>query len=152
MAPGDLCNNLLHKLLVGVRFGERAHVLQVARGEALHFGEGATQVDGQAVDDFRTPAVLSLSFEDGAPDPPVEQHQSAVDGEDGAHLCGSDALPQVIQEGFIVFRYLEQIAQRESSNWRNVLSAYSSLLTCQTTSNSDCFPAASFRASRNSSA
>jgi hypothetical protein len=104
----------LHKLLVGVRFGECAHVLQVTRGEALHFGEGAAQVGGQAVDDVRTSAVLLLPFKDSAPNTPIEQHQLAVDSEGGAHLCGSDALPEVIQEGFIIFRYLEQIAHRST--------------------------------------
>jgi hypothetical protein len=40
VTPGELCNSLLHNLLVRPRLRERAHVLQVPRREALHLWEG----------------------------------------------------------------------------------------------------------------
>jgi hypothetical protein len=39
MAPGQLCNDLLHKLLVGVRLSESSHIFQVSRLKSPHSGE-----------------------------------------------------------------------------------------------------------------
>ena len=44
VVPGDLCKRLLHNRTVGPRRGEGAHVLEVARRETLHVGEGLAQV------------------------------------------------------------------------------------------------------------
>jgi hypothetical protein len=45
-----LCKQRLHNCLVRPRGGERAHVLQVARREALHLGEHGVEVDAEPVD------------------------------------------------------------------------------------------------------
>jgi len=44
MSPRQLCNDLLHKLLVGVGFGERPHILEVSATKAMHVGEGRCQI------------------------------------------------------------------------------------------------------------
>jgi hypothetical protein len=45
VSPRDLCNKLLHKLLIRPSLGKRADVLKVPGGEALHFGEGFRRDD-----------------------------------------------------------------------------------------------------------
>jgi hypothetical protein len=54
-----LCSNLLHNSSVGPGFGERAHVLQVARREPLHLRKGGVKVSAEPVDDARSPASFS---------------------------------------------------------------------------------------------
>jgi hypothetical protein len=44
MAPRQLCNNLLHKLLVGPSFGESPHVFQIPGRNTGHLRESATQI------------------------------------------------------------------------------------------------------------
>ena len=44
VAPGNLCNNLLHKHFLRVGLGEGPHILEVARRESLHFWEGAAEI------------------------------------------------------------------------------------------------------------
>src|SRR5882757_24914 len=39
MSPGQLCNDLLHKLLVGVRFGKSPHIFQVSCSESGYLGK-----------------------------------------------------------------------------------------------------------------
>jgi hypothetical protein len=44
VAPRQLRNNLLHKLLVRVRFRKCAHILQVPGSKSTHFREGSSQI------------------------------------------------------------------------------------------------------------
>ena len=46
MPPRNLCNNLLHKFLIGVSFGEFSHILEIAHGIALGIRIFQAQVTG----------------------------------------------------------------------------------------------------------
>jgi len=83
VAPGQLCNKLLHNRLLGPRLGERAHIFKVAQPEALDAREPGLEIMGQPVDDFGAPALGVLTGEDIATDRPVEQDELAVDSECG---------------------------------------------------------------------
>ncbi len=56
--PGQLCNNLLRKLLVGVRFSKCAHVFQVPGSKSTHFRERSSQILRQAINDFCAPSFI----------------------------------------------------------------------------------------------
>ena len=83
VAPGNLCNNLLHKFLLLVGGREPPHVLEVARGEPGSLWKRVPKVRGEAVDDLGTPAVLLLPSQDLLPDLPVEEDDLSVDGGSG---------------------------------------------------------------------
>jgi hypothetical protein len=44
MIPGQSRKHRLHKFGIGPGFGERPHVLEIARREAFHLGKGTAQV------------------------------------------------------------------------------------------------------------
>jgi hypothetical protein len=62
------------------------------------------QVDRQAVDHLRAPAVFLLARQDIPADLPVEQHQFAVHGERCADLGVSNALLQIAQKLRVTLR------------------------------------------------
>src|SRR5258707_15037157 len=62
--PGYLCKRHLHKLLVGIGFGEGTHVFEIAWRESLHVRKGCTKVSGQTINYFCTPALLPLALKD----------------------------------------------------------------------------------------
>jgi hypothetical protein len=97
-APGNLCNNLLHKFWIGVCLSEGAHVLQVARRESGDLREGAVEVFGQSLHDFGALPGPVLVVEDCAANVPVQEDELAVDCEDRAELGGANPLLQVAQE------------------------------------------------------
>ena len=97
MAPGQSCNDLLHDSPVRPRLGARAHVLQVARREALDLGERGVQIGTEPVDDMRAPTFPLLPCEDVAADGPVEQNKFCVDRERGLDLRGADAGLQIVE-------------------------------------------------------
>jgi len=72
MSPGNLCNKLLHKLLVGPSLRKRLHVLEITRREPFHFGKRLLEICREAVDDF-TPLFLRLTYQDLSPDGPIQQ-------------------------------------------------------------------------------
>ena len=80
MAPGKLCNKLLHERPIRPSLGEGPHVFQVARREAGHVGEIPSKISGQPLDDCGSPAFLRLPREDVAADLPIEQDEFPVDG------------------------------------------------------------------------
>jgi hypothetical protein len=47
---GQLCNNLLHKFLIGPGCGDGPHILQISSRHACHFRERSAKVRGQAID------------------------------------------------------------------------------------------------------
>jgi len=101
VSPRDLCNGVLHKLLVGVDLGQRAHVVQAAPREALHGGERVAQVVGEPVDHLGPPPMLSLTRQDLPADLPVQRDQLAVHGERGSHLRVRDAPRQLTQQRLV---------------------------------------------------
>jgi integrase/recombinase XerD len=67
MTPGQLCNNLLHKLLVGVCLSERSHVFQVSGPKASHVWKCLRQIVREAVNDFCAPPLIFLSDHETPP-------------------------------------------------------------------------------------
>src|SRR6185437_264851 len=70
MAPGQKCNNLLHKFQIRPSLGKRPHVAQISRREAGHLGKGPPKIRRKTVDDLRTPALDLLAGKDIATDIP----------------------------------------------------------------------------------
>ena len=60
MSPGNFCNKLLQNCRVRPDLGERPHVAEVARGEALDLGEGVSQIARQLIDDLAAPTMLRI--------------------------------------------------------------------------------------------
>ena len=90
--PRQLCNNLLHKLLILPRLGEGPHVFQVPHAEALDSGERRSQISSKAIDDLGSPALRFLAGEYVPANRPVQQDQFSVDGEAGMKLGGADSI------------------------------------------------------------
>jgi hypothetical protein len=53
--PGQLCSKLLHNWLLGPGPGERPHIFETARAEALDPGKLRLQILGQPIDDLSAP-------------------------------------------------------------------------------------------------
>ena len=70
VAPGQLCSKLLHNWLLGPGFGERPHVFETARAEALDPGKLRLQILCQAIDTF-IPPFRVLPDEDMPAHPPI---------------------------------------------------------------------------------
>ena len=104
VAPGQLCNDLLHNCAVRPRRGKGAHVLEVARREPLHVGVGLAQVGGEPVDDLGAPAGALLALEDHPADVPVEQHHRRVRRHDDAQPLLLDALLDLAERLGVVAR------------------------------------------------
>ncbi len=83
MTPRDLCNNLLHKLLVGIGFGEGAHVFEVTGRESGDFRELVPEIGCKALDDLCSPAVQSLTSQNFTSNAPVEKSELSVYGKGG---------------------------------------------------------------------
>jgi hypothetical protein len=83
---------------------QSAHVLEVSGREALHFREGVLQVCCQAADDLSTPAFAFLTNQNVLSDPPIQDHQLAVDRNRCPQLRLPDAPLQCPQQGRIVTR------------------------------------------------
>jgi len=64
VAPRQLCNNLLHKLLIRPSIGKGPHILEIPRTETLDAGKLGSQVPSQLVNDFRSPASRLLPHKD----------------------------------------------------------------------------------------
>ena len=102
VAPRQLSNSLLDDCGIGPGFGEGAHLEQVGAGKTFHLGKSGAQVTGKAVDDFGSPALLSLAGEDVVAELPVESDEFAIDRERGAWLCLMNAGLEVRQSCRIV--------------------------------------------------
>lgn len=96
LAPGQLCNDLLHNLLVGPGQGQFPHIFQVSRRETSHVWELRMQIRRQLIDDAGAPLVSGLPLNDLPSDSPVQQDHFAVDGErcaaEGTNLVGPGVL------------------------------------------------------------
>lgn len=101
MTPRQLCNSLLHKLLLRPCLGKCPHIFQVAWTEAFDSRKLRAKILGEPFDDFRPPALSELPVQNVPTDRPVEQYEFPVDGERGPHLSGVDALLNVCKEGSI---------------------------------------------------
>ena len=95
VVPRQSCKHPLHKCLLRPRLGKGPHVLQVARREPLHVGEGQSQVVRQSVNDLGTPAEFGLPVEDVSSDSPVKQHQLGVGRQRGPLLSSVDPTLEV---------------------------------------------------------
>lgn len=80
MTPGQLCNKLLHDLLVGERLSKGAHVFEVSWRKSRHFRETAPKIHREPIDDSRTPSLEVLARQDLAADAPLEQNEFSVNG------------------------------------------------------------------------
>src|SRR5258708_9896680 len=72
MTPGQLCNNLLHKLLVRVCLSERSHVFQVSGPKASHVWKCLRQIVREAVNDFCAPSFVLLAIKDVTANAPIK--------------------------------------------------------------------------------
>lgn len=115
VAPGDLCNGLLHDRLLGPGGGEGPHVLEVAGREARHLRERLPEVAGELVDDLGSPAPLLLPQQDVPADAPVEQDELAVDGERGLDARGADAPLELLEELAVAVWRRGEVAAHPSS-------------------------------------
>ena len=89
MTPGDSCNNLLHKRLVGPRLCECSHVLHVSRRESLHLGERAA--GRRSAGRSRVcPSPPRTAEADAAADLPIQQDEFPVDADRGAQARVAD--------------------------------------------------------------
>jgi hypothetical protein len=89
VSPGQLCNNLLHKLLVPPRLREAPHVLEVANAKALR-NQGIPFPDpGKPINDFGSPTLCLLGGENIPANRPIEHDQFSIDGEAGTKLRGA---------------------------------------------------------------
>jgi hypothetical protein len=75
MAPGQLCNDLLHDFLGGKGLSERTHVFEVSRRK-----DPSSKVRREAIDHPGTPALLRLARKNLAADIPVEKDQLSING------------------------------------------------------------------------
>ncbi len=98
MTPGNLCNSLLHKCLVGPRLREGPHIPKVAGREPLHVGELVAQVPRELVHDLGPPAKLRLPGQDVATDVPIEKDHLAVDGQGCPNTGGTDTLFEGLEQ------------------------------------------------------
>ena len=64
VAPGQLCSSCCTTRLLGPGLGERPHVFETARAEALDPGKLCLQILGQAIDDLSPPPFRLLPGED----------------------------------------------------------------------------------------
>jgi hypothetical protein len=79
MAPGQMCNKLLHDLPVGERLSKGAHVFEVSWRKPRHFREIAPKVRCEPIDDAAAPALNVLARQNLAADAPIEQNKFSVD-------------------------------------------------------------------------
>src|ERR1700677_4388427 len=80
VSPGQLCNDLLHKLLVGVGFSESPHIFEVSRAKPSHPRKGLEKVMSQPIDDLCSPPFRLLASENVSADAPIEQYEFPIDG------------------------------------------------------------------------
>jgi hypothetical protein len=97
VTPRQLCNNLLHKLLVRVRFSKRAHIFQVPGSKSTHFRERFGQVLRQAINDFCAPSFILLATQDVTANAPINKGQQVLGlqkepPEPGLSGCGPSTL------------------------------------------------------------
>lgn len=78
MAPGQLCNKLLHDLLVREHLSKGAHVFEVSCRKSRHFREITPKVLGESIDGAAAPSLNVLACQDLAADAPVEQNEFSV--------------------------------------------------------------------------
>ncbi len=84
--------SLLHKSSLWPRRGERAHVLEIARREALHVGECLAQIRGQPVNHLGPPPLVHLPLQDHLANIPVERNHRCVGGKNDPQAFFLDAL------------------------------------------------------------
>ncbi len=80
VSPGQLCNDLLHKLLFGVRFSKSPHIFEVSRAKTSHARKGFEEVMSQPVDDLCSPPFRLLTAKNVSADTPIEQYEFPIDG------------------------------------------------------------------------
>ena len=112
-APGQLCNNLLHKPPVGIRLGKSPHIFEVSSPQPGHSGKGVAQVMGKPVYHLCSPSFRLLASENVFPDAPIEQHKFPIDRQGRAHLRAADALFQFLEERVIPVRQFRMISLHE---------------------------------------
>jgi len=78
VTPRQLCNNLLHKLLVRVRLSKCAHIFQVPGSKSTHFRERLGQVLRQAINDFCAPSFILLATQDVTANAPIKDNKFPV--------------------------------------------------------------------------
>ena len=76
MPPRNLCNNLLHKFLVGIILGEFCHIFQISDGITGAVRIGKLDIFGKVVDELISPRFV---FVDGLADIVIEQNQFPID-------------------------------------------------------------------------
>lgn len=54
-------SRLLPKMTVRAQLCKVLHIFEIAAGQSLHVRKGATQIDGETVDDLGPPAFLGLT-------------------------------------------------------------------------------------------
>ena len=105
MAPGYLCNGLLHNCFVGIGACKSTHIVKVAPGKTTHARESSAKIPSQAVYHFAAPTLLSLPAQNISAYMPVEQYQLTVDGQRRPNLGLLNPLFDLAQELLVAGRY-----------------------------------------------
>src|SRR5262249_4403181 len=114
LAPGNLCNKLLHNFAIRPRLGERAHVFEIAGRVTRKFWKLPLEVAGKTVDDLRAPAFAFLTGQDVATDVPVMQYQLSVGCKRGLNLGGADTLLDALDKAVV------KLCNSLVHNWRGL--------------------------------
>lgn len=110
VSPGQLCNNLLHKCLIWVRFGEGPHVFQVSCSKARHAGKGLKQVPCQAVHYFAAPLLRLLTGKNIFANAPVKQYEFPVHRKRSPDLRAADTFFQFLQKRLVAVRQFRKFS------------------------------------------
>jgi len=103
VVPGQFCKRRLQNCFIGPSLRTSLHVAEVAGREPLHVRELPSEVVGQSLDDFSSPAVLALARQNLFPDPPIEQHQFLIDGDRGTQLGCSNSCREQLKKIPVTF-------------------------------------------------
>ncbi len=98
MTLGQLCNKLLHDLLVGERLSKGTHIFEVSWRKSRHLREVAPKIYGEPIDDAATPPLGVLACQDLAADAPVEQNEFSVNSNSCLEARCSDSLLKLGKE------------------------------------------------------
>lgn len=127
LVPDQFCKWRLQNCFIGPRLCKGLHVAEVARGDPLHLRELSTEVVGQSLDNFGSPAVLTLGASDLFPDSPVKQHQF-LEGDRCAQLGCSNSCYEQRKKILVAFRIGSEVGHGpflsyQIANRRGVLGA-----------------------------
>lgn len=95
MTPRQLCNKLLHDLLVGKCLRKGTHVFEVSRRKARHLGKIATEISSEPIDHAGPPSLGGPAGQDLAADAPIEQDKFSVDSD--SHLQAASFVRRQLQ-------------------------------------------------------